>query len=252
MIKKKFLVLGICTSIIVLFVYLYLFINFDTETDTNTIKHDGTTQTNMITEADYDAFHESLRRNLVSDERLYLFDGYLDSIPGSDEDGDGVLAPFDFCPRFASEDRLYGCFDTGAGIRWATDVDIDGDGITHTFDHCPRMLGDAEHKGCPAGSKFDTDGDGFLNQDDLCPGSFGVADYLGCSMSVESVMYNGTIHYTIDYKDEIISNISHYGSPFDYQGNQCEGPYLCPDYSSPRYGWREPDFRDMVEWPLHR
>ena len=240
MIKKKLLVFGISASVLALCIYLYFtMINLDEKIDTRIIEND-----------DGDAFFFKLLSPIAKEYR-YMFAGYMDSIPGSDEDGDGVLSPFDLCPQFESDHKYHGCPIFGLLLR--PGVDVDGDGIDHIFDHCPRTPSDNNNnKGCPEDSKFDTDGDGFLNQDDLCPGFFDIGEYHGCPVLVKSVMYNGSIHYTKDYKAIIIRNLETYYYPFVYDLNRCGFNETCYSVPDLREGWDAHAFREMIADIEHR
>ena len=252
MTKKKLLIFGVCTSILVLCIYLYFtMINFDEEIDTSLIKNDiGNND-----DSPSDIFSSNLI--MAGYEDLFvgyedLFVGYLDSVPGSDEDGDGVLAPFDVCPRLPSIQKLYGCPIDGVIVFGA--IDVDRDGIVHSVDLCPRTPGDADNDGCPAGSKFDTDGDGFLDQDDSCPGFFGIKEYGGCQIDIQGIVYDSSIYYTADYGSLIIRNLDIYGYPFVYDRGRCLLDPLagCRHGQNTEYGWDAHAFHEMIKYIEYR
>ncbi len=100
----------------------------------------------------------------------------------------------------------------------------------------------------------DPDMDGVAVPDDKCPNTAGSPDFMGCDV-IESVTWNGTTYYTIDYKEQINNSIERWPDTND-NGDACPFYYSLRlpkepgqprlDYDVVTCGWDEEDFLSMI------
>jgi hypothetical protein len=90
----------------------------------------------------------------------------VETLEGTDRDGDGVADEPDACPDEPGPVLAAGC------------PDADGDGVTDGEDSCPDEAGLLEYDGCPMTD--DRDLDGIADDDDECPDESGTLVTEGC------------------------------------------------------------------------